>query len=47
MDRVLYGACQDLVELKREGVEAVPELVVGPAVKAQDALARVDDEPPD
>jgi hypothetical protein len=47
MDRVLYGACQDLVELKREGVEAVPELVVSPAVKAQDALARVDDEPPD
>jgi len=47
MDRVLYGACQDLVELKREGIEAVPELAVGPVVQAQDVLERVDDEPPD
>src|SRR3990172_6516636 len=43
MARVLYGACQDLLELKREGVEAIPEQAVGPAAAAQDALARVDD----
>jgi len=45
MDRVLYGACQDLLELRREGVEAIPEQPAQPAAAAEDALARVDDEP--
>jgi hypothetical protein len=45
MDRVLYGACQDLLELQREGVEALPEQDVSPAAAAQEALARVDDDP--
>lgn len=45
MDRVLYGACQDLLELRREGVEAIPEQAARPAAVAEDALARVDDEP--
>ena len=45
MDRVLYGACQDLLELKREGVEATSEQDASPAAAAQEALARVDDEP--
>jgi hypothetical protein len=43
MDRVLYGACQDLLALRREGVEAIPGDSVGPATKAGEALARVDD----
>jgi hypothetical protein len=43
MDRVLYGACQDLVALRREGVEAIPDDSVGPATKAAEALNRVDD----
>jgi len=44
MDRVLYGACQDLIELQREGVTAMSEQDVSPAVAAQEALARVDDD---
>lgn len=43
MDRVLYGACQDLLALRREGVEAVPDDSAGPATKAAEALDRVDD----
>ncbi len=45
MDRVLYGACQDLLELRREGVEAISEQDTSPAAAAQKALARVGDEP--
>ena len=45
MDRVLYGACQDLLELQREGVEATSGQDASPAAAAQEALARVDDEP--
>ena len=45
MDRVLYGACQDLLELRREGVEAIPEQVARPAVAVEGALGRVDGEP--
>lgn len=45
MDRVLYGACQDLLELRPEGVEAIPERAARPAVAADDSLGRADDEP--
>jgi hypothetical protein len=44
MDRVLYGACQDLLELQRETAETVSWIDASPAVAAQEALARVDDE---
>jgi len=43
MDRVLYRACQDLLELQREGVEAIPE-ETGPAAAADEALGRIDHE---
>ena len=35
MDRVLYRACQDLVELKREGIEAMATDAIGPAAAAK------------
>jgi hypothetical protein len=44
MDRVLYGACQDLLELKREGVEELAEQDASAAAAADEALARVDNE---
>lgn len=46
MDRVLYRACQDLLELQRDEVEALPEQVAGPAAAAEEALGRIDDERP-
>lgn len=46
MDRVLYRACQDLLELQREGVEAVPGDASGPAAAAEEALSRLDVEMP-
>lgn len=45
MDRVLYRACQDLLELQREGVHEVPAGVVGPAATAEEVLRRVDHDP--
>lgn len=43
LDRVLYRACQDLLEVQREGVEAIPEDTAGPAAAADEALRRMDD----
>src|SRR3972149_5449732 len=45
MDRVLYGARQDLLEVRREGVEAIPDQVARPAVAVEGALGRVAGEP--
>jgi len=44
IDRVLYRACQDLFEIQREGVEAIPGEGSGPAAAAEEALGRIDDE---
>ncbi len=44
MDRVLYRACQDLLELQREGVEAIRDESTGPAAAAEEARGRIDDE---
>lgn len=42
IDRVLDRACQDLLELQREGVEEVAAEAEGPAAAAEEALGRVD-----
>lgn len=44
MDRLLYRACQDLLELKREGVELVAADALGPAVAATETLVELDRE---
>lgn len=35
MARVLWRACQDLIEIQREGVEAIPAATAGPAAAAE------------
>jgi hypothetical protein len=44
MDRVLYRACQDLLQIKAEGVEDIPPDAVGPAAVAAEVLSEVDSE---
>lgn len=42
MDRVLYRACQDLLQLTSEGVDEISTDVVGPAAAAADLLSEMD-----
>jgi hypothetical protein len=41
MDRVLYRACQDLIELQRTGIEEIDDSMIGPSAAAQAAADRV------
>ena len=42
IDRVLYRACQDLLEVRREGIDTIPSGLAGPAAEAAEALRTVE-----
>ena len=42
MDRVLYRACQDLIAIRNEGVQPIPETDLGPAAAAEEALEDIE-----